>query len=305
LEESLETKTTEQPAETSSIVEAANLLIKARELVTRAETVRSQGQRATAKRLYRTALEGVPALNSAYNALTEINRREANEAVESRISTGNALIESGDVEEAVAQYRSALNAGTAADETLTDRAVGNIIQVLSQREQRNIAEKNSDITSLRQRISELLRESQEREEAIAELNSTLEERNRNISELRTDIDRREEEIAGLEDTVDRKNGEIDRLEEQIASRENRIESLTESLEDKTSEAERLSETLEGKEGETGSLSATIEEKNERITELSEDVQELNNRLEEVQTELRASRRGLSQRNETINSLQRE
>lgn len=305
LKESLETKTTEQPAETSSIVDAANLLLDARELVTRADTVRSQGQRATAKRLYKAALEEVPALNSAYNALAEINRREANEAVESRISTGNALIENGNVDEAVEQYRSALNEGTAADEALADRAVGNIIQVLSQREQRNIAEKNSDITALEQRISELIRENQEREGTIAELNSTIDERNRTITELRTAIDRREGEIAGLEETVNRKNGEIDRLEEQIASREKRIESLSESLEDKTSEAERLSETLEGKEGETGSLSAAIEEKNERISELGEDIQELNIRLEEVQTELRASRRGLSRRNETINSLQSE
>ena len=274
LEESLETKTTEQPAETSSIVEAANLLIKARELATRADTVRSQGQRATAKRLYKAALEGVPALNSAYKALTEINRREANEAVESRISEGNALIENGNVDEAVRQYRSALTAGTAAgtaaDEELTDRAVGNIIQVLSQREQRSIAERDQTIT-----------------------------------ELRAAIEGREEEMARLEETINRKDGEIDRLEEQIASREKRIEGLSESLEDKTSEAERLSETLAGKKGETGSLSATIEEKNERISELSEDIQELNNRLEEVQTELKGSQRLASQRNETINSLQSE
>lgn len=290
LKEHLETKTTETPVETTSIVEAANLLIGARELVERGNEALSEGQQKMAKRLYTTALTEVPALYKAYTELQIIERNEYTELVDEKIAKGNRLLEEGNIDAAISQYREGITAATGAEANVTTRAAGNIVQVLTGRERRSVEEKEREIARLNNRIERLVVSVEEletavaaRNENIASLQEQIDSRDKRITSLSGIIEERNSDMKRLSTSIDERNSSIEQLRSEITRQKNEIESLTDRLSDKTLEAERLSRSLTGREGEAGELSKSIQEKDTRLSELSEEVLRLKDEIDRLET----------------------
>lgn len=233
LRENVETKTGPQVSETSSLVEAANMMLAAREIVSRGEAAFNEGDIDDARRLYLKALQEIPSLNRAYLGLSGIESQKRAAEISSGVAEGETRLLQGDIQEAVVQFRTAALSGDPGNEELVGQAVDGIQKALGVREEGLLSVKDRTIDNLEKqidkknkdlRIAEQNSEKQERE--IQELIADKRSLNENISELNEQIDTLDE---NFKETIKETGREKEMLLSEIEEKNERVESLQETL----------------------------------------------------------------------------
>lgn len=223
LKENLETKSVQPEERDSSLLEAANQAVNAREIAARAEQARNEGRLDDAKRLYSRALESIPALNRAYSGLRAIENNQTAGEIQSSIEAARALLEEGSREESLAEFKRAALMSAGSRSGLAEEAVNGMETILRRelaaaademesavgaREDR-ITELGATLTQSRRRIAALTEDLEESEEELAELKSVLNERQTELDGAdAAEIRERDRKIAEL-------NGEIEELRESV------------------------------------------------------------------------------------------
>jgi hypothetical protein len=143
------------PAETrdASLLDAANLVINAREIVNRGNAAREEGRLEEAERIYTRALETIPEMNAAYTSLRSIEENRTAGAIRGRIEAAEEL--RGEIaarEERISALRAELAEA-----------------------RQNLADAGETLEEARSRISALTEAAETDEEAVSGLRSRIEE----------------------------------------------------------------------------------------------------------------------------------
>ncbi|RKX73031.1 MAG: hypothetical protein DRP87_19660 [Spirochaetes bacterium] len=292
LEKSIETETSRKDIETTSIIEAANLLIGARELVARADQAQSEGDRDKARRLYSQALQGIPSVSKALDSLKTIETEERMAAFRTLIEKARSESQEGDVESAVENYRQAAINAPRDNRELLLRALNGIEEELKRREAARIAEKEADIEELEGRIEDLRRDISQKESEIALLNETVENARKEKENLSA---QNEQVIANLEE-------KIELLSEEVTEKKAQIDSLSGELAERKEEIDALRDDVAEKESRLSSLQAELAEKESSVSDLKTELSQKESAIEELETELSArieELEGIKEQNETL------
>ena len=221
LRETLETRAADPAAETKSLLEAANLLVRAREIVSQADAASDAGDVEESRRLYRQALEAVPALNRAYKSIRTIEENRSGRAIRQAVTDAQNALQKGDREAALAGFRQAAFMGAGSFEPLMRDALMGLERVyaleadeaIEAREGR-LTGKDKTIRKLNGQITRLEEELEELEAEKAAYEEEIEKRSAEAGESERELN---EKVASLEQSVAEKEERIGELEEEIAS----------------------------------------------------------------------------------------
>ena len=244
LRETLETRTANPAAETKSLLEAANLLVTAREIVSQADAASDAGDVEESRRLYRQALEAVPALNRAYKSIRTIEENRSGRAIRQAVTDAQNALREGDREAALAGFRQAAFMGAGSFEPLMRDALMGLERVFAL----------------------------DADEAIEAREGRLTEKDETIRRLNGEIGRLEEELEELETEKAAYEEQIEELGTENAAYEAEIEK-------RTAEAGESEQELNAK---LASLEQSVAEKEERIGELEEEIASLREAADETE-----------------------
>jgi predicted nucleic acid-binding Zn-ribbon protein len=159
-------------AETASLAQTASLVTEIREIVGQANDLSTGGQREQALELYREAIELVPEISTAYQAVLSEENRSLQSDLETQVGQAEAAI----AQELEAEYAAQLSEL----ETRLSEEIQALEAELSSRDQ-TIARRDAVIAS--------------RDGEIVQLNSEIETLNTDIIALRAEIAQRDEAIS--------------------------------------------------------------------------------------------------------------
>jgi ParB family chromosome partitioning protein len=159
-------------AETASLAQTASLVTEIREIVGQANDLSTGGQREQALELYREAIELVPEISTAYQAVLSEENRSLQSDLETQVGQAEAAI----AQELEAEYAAQLSEL----ETRLSEEIQALETELSSRDQ-TIARRDAAITS--------------RDGEIAGLNADIDDLNEEIAALQADIAQRDETLA--------------------------------------------------------------------------------------------------------------
>jgi ParB family chromosome partitioning protein len=159
-------------AETASLAQTASLVTEIREIVGQANDLSTGGQREQALELYREAIELVPEISTAYQAVLSEENRSLQSDLETQVGQAEAAI----AQELEAEYAAQLSEL----ETRLSEEIQALETELSSRDQ-TIARRDAVITS--------------RDGEIAGLNADIDDLNEEIAALQADIAQRDETLA--------------------------------------------------------------------------------------------------------------
>ncbi|MFP4561978.1 MAG: hypothetical protein ACLFRY_01595 [Spirochaetia bacterium] len=216
LRENLEAQAAPAATRDASLLDAANLVVNAREVVNRGNSAREEGRFEEAERIYTRALETIPAMNEAYTALRSIEENRTAGAIRGRIEAAEELLSEGNTDDALEEFRQAAVMAAGPRSNLAEEAVSGIETALSR-------EAAAEAEELESRLeSELRRETGSREERIRALEADLAEARQNLAEARESLEETRERVTALTE-------ETETDEEAVSGLKSRIEELQEEL----------------------------------------------------------------------------
>ncbi len=294
IKESLETKAAGPSTETKSLLEAANLVVTARNLVEQANEAAEAGDQEEAKRLYTQALQAVPAVNRAYRSIRSIEENQTAGAIRGVVDEARRLLEEGNRDESLQLFRQAALMSAGANEQLASDAVTGVERIYT-------LENRDDVQIREERIANQEETIDIQEQAIVELEEKLQEKD-DALELRADIiARRDDSIEELEGTVETLNAEIEDLEETKDEKEATIETLQGEIVQKSDAVEALQKELD-------TLQSSLSSGDEQISALQDEIAKLKEEMEQVSSgrgDNAAFTRQLEEKNEKITALQNQ
>ncbi len=232
--------------ETTSLVQAANMVLSVREIVARGEAARTKGNLVDAERLFDRAIREIPSITTAYSGLNVIQEQQEAARVNAFLEEGDSYLATGDLENAVNRYQEAAVEPAGTNGELVRQALNGIQRSLGVREDGRIAVVNQEIDRLEEEISRGEQTIREREDKIDELNSDIESLYQDIEDLEDEIvalNRSigvgEEEIADLNQKIRLKEAEIVQITEEKRSLESSLEDLASRFVQARRRAERL------------------------------------------------------------------
>ena len=258
LRETLETRTANPAAETKSLLEAANLLVTAREIVSQADAASDAGDVEESRRLYRQALEAVPALNRAYKSIRTIEENRSGRAIRQAVTDAQNALREGDREAALAGFRQAAFMGAGSFEPLMRDALMGLERVFALDADEAIEAREGRLT--------------EKDETIRRLNGE-------IGRLEEELEELETEKAAYEEQIEELGTEKAAYEEQIEKLEAENAAYEAEIEKRTAEAGESEQELNAK---LASLEQSVAEKEERIGELEEEIASLREAADETE-----------------------
>lgn len=275
LRETLETKAAKPAVETKSLLEGANLLVKAREIVAKADAASEAGDVEESRRLYRQALEAVPALNRAYKSIRTIEENRSGSAIRKVVTDAQAALREGEREAALAGFRRAAFMGAGAYEPLMRDALMGLERVYALELNEEITERDETIDILEEQIAGLQKRVEEQRELLAAREAAIAEGAEDVADL-------EERIETLEREIEEKERELSNtaaaFEQEAEEKEQRISGLEEeiaALRDAAEKAEAAAPTAPAAEGISG------DERDEQIRRLEAELAEKEYQLESV------------------------
>jgi chromosome segregation ATPase len=227
------------PAETgdASLLDAANLVVNAREIVGRGNAAREEGRLQEAERIYTRALEAIPAMNQAYTALRSLEENRTAGAIRGRIEAAEELLSGGETEEALEEFRQAAVMSAGPRSNLAEEAVSGVETVLrrSAAAEREALESELDgelrsaVASREERITALQADLTEARQNLAEARENLEESRARVSALTEETETEEEAVTELQDRVDELQEELRLARAAAATRPEPFEATPEEV----------------------------------------------------------------------------
>ena len=306
LENTLEETPSEVESTPASIVDAANMLLGARELITRGDEAKESGNPEDAARFYQKALTSVPSVSRAYSSLTILENQEQKQEMESIIRKAEGYAGEGNIEQAVETFKEAALAGAGAQGPLTEEAVEQLTGLLAQREEAALTAKDDQIAQLQQTIDN-------RETRIAELQQAIKNGEDAIEGLNTQLAQLEEQLYGAENTnanlneeIDNRNSTISELKDSITDMETRVSSLQTEMEAlKEENRETISQYEERIAALNESSTTDLSDKDQRISDLQNKLAQLEEENAELLTSLEATREKLAKEEEGREKAEQE
>ena len=291
IKDTLETKAAEKSTETKSLLEAANLVVTARNLVQKANEAAEAGDREEAKRLYTQALEAVPAVNRAFKSIRNIEETQTAGAIRGIVEEARSILEEGNREEALQLFRQAALMSAGVNEQLALDAVTGVERVYVLNNRDDVRVREEKITGLEETVDIQEQTIEEQEEAIAVREDIVARRDETVEEQKQRIEGYEAEIEENTETIETLESEIAAREEQLASLQGemedeiaRLKSTVSTLRDENVEKEQRIQELTAGNADIRRLTNTAEEKDAEISALRQQVATLSNRLRRAQGE---------------------
>lgn len=281
IQDNIETQAADTGAETRSLLDAANLVVTARNIVARADAAAEAGDQEEAGRLYRQALEAVPTVNRAFRSIRSIEENQTAGAIRGIVDEARTILAEGNREEALQLFRQAALMSAGVNEQLALDAVTGVERVY-------VLNNRDDVNALNEDIADLEETVTIQEQAIAELEDTAEKLRETIAEqeeaiaLREDIvSRRDETIEELQsriaentETIEDLRGDIAGFEDEIGTKEEELAALQEELETAEANLSSADERMGELQDEIGSLEAEIAALESEVADLTEANREL-------------------------------
>lgn len=306
LEDTLQETPSEAESTPSSIVDAANMLLGARELITRADQEREGGNLEDAARLYQKALAGIPSVSQAYSSLSALENQERKEEMESIIRRAEGYAGEGDIEQAVQTYKEAAVAGAGAQEPLTEAAVEQIAGLLREREQTALAVKDEQIAELQQTIETRESRIAELQQAIRNGEDAIEGLNTQLAQLKTELIDAEDTNTDLNEEIEEKDSSITELQDNISTLETRVSSLQTEMETlKEENQETIAQYEERLASLQESSTTDLSDKDERISELRRALTQLEEENSELLASLETTKERLAKEEEARETAEQE
>lgn len=245
----------------TSLTRAAEILIAARQSAEYGSEAEKEGSLYDAKRYYNEALEKLPQIAKAVDNLNSIETSDRAVISNEYFNLGNKAIGSGQVNEAIRQYRAAA-IGTAPDniDSLTkaidgiEKAIQEESDKLEARNVKTITDLNSELDSKESILDELNantdtleKYNEELEIAKSTLEKTVSDIDKSEEELKNSVDALSTKVEESENTIDQLNVEISESAKKIdeLNTEARKSAFTiETLTKKAARASRRAEDLE-------------------------------------------------------------
>ena len=318
LEENLSKESASAEADTSSLLENANLVVAARELVQRADTAANQGDRETARTLYTQALGVVPALNRAYRNIRTIEETQSSGAIRELVITGQQQLQEGRRGDALNSFRQAALLSAGMNQDMAEDAIDGL-QLIYERQRRLevadreqiIADRNAVILRNEDLLNERREELEELQQVLEGVRDELAGKEEESEQRAAVIEERDETIARLEGERNRLREEIDALTLSLEDEGSAVSELTGRIDDLSSEIETLTEELEAREEEVTTLTSDNNDLNEeisrlqtRIDELEQESSALAGRGELTDDEINELREELARKDDEIERLAR-
>ncbi len=231
----------------TSLTRAAEVLLSARQSVEYGTVAEVEGNQYDAKRFYNEALSTLPKIAIAVESLNVIESNDRNARSGEYLSLANKAIGSGQLNEAIKQYRAAAM-GIAPDNMETLSAAINGIEQALKKDKENLT------SATKKELEELETSSKE---TITGLNSELDTKEEMLDKLTTNLEAFESSNAELE-------SEKSRLEQTVAEIGTKEEELKNNVEVLTSQVEDSLKTIE-------QLNLKAEESAKAITTLKTEV----------------------------------
>ena len=290
LENTLEETPSEVESTPASIVDAANMLLGARELITRGDEAKESGNPEDAARFYQKALTSIPSVSRAYSSLTTLENQEQKQEMESIIRKAEGYAGEGNIEQAVETFKEAALAGAGAQGPLTEEAVEQLTGLLVQREVAALTAKDDQIAQLQQTIDN-------RETRIAELQQAIQNGEDAIEGLNTQLVQVEEQLnsaentnANLNEEIDNRDSTISELKDSITDMETRVSSLQTEMEVlKEENRETIAQYEERIAALNESSTTDLSDKDQRISDLQNKLAQLEEENAELLTSLEEAR----------------
>lgn len=211
----------------TSMTRAAEVLLSARQSVEYGADAEREGNQYEAKRFYNEALSTLPQIAKAVENLNIIETSNRTAMSGEYLTLGNQALGSGQLNEAIKQYRAAAM-GTAPDNTETlSTAINGIERTLTQDKEKLAAATKKDLQDLETST----------EETIEGLNSELNTKGEAIDKLTVDLESIENSNAELK-------SEKNRLEQTVADNDKNVEEIKNDVEILTARVEDSEQTIE-------------------------------------------------------------
>jgi peptidoglycan hydrolase CwlO-like protein len=217
----------------TSLTRAAEVLLSARQSAEYGTEAEKTGSIYEAKRFYNEALASLPQISKAVENLNSIEARDRTALSSEYLDLGNKAIGSGQLNEAIKQYRSAA-LGTVPDniESLS-RAIDGIEQALKEDNEKLLSAANKDLQNLKSdsdsTLNELTSELKTKEAALEKLRTDVESLESSKTELEAEKSLLEESVAATDKNEEELLNNVDTLSTQIEDSKKTIDQLNQKI----------------------------------------------------------------------------
>ncbi|WP_319478251.1 hypothetical protein [Marispirochaeta aestuarii] len=241
LQEDIRSEMNAETADTGGLVNAAQRLFNARELISRGEAALEAGREEEARNLFQEAVAALPSVRSAVSRIADLDARERRSQALQLLEQGNRLIGGGDTAGAIQAYRDAASAIAEENDDTLQETLDRLQEAVTQGTSAALAAENeARVEELRReyedRIVELTEISLASEEEtsgrlaqalnrVEELEGLLEQGNRRIRDLETSLQQERDLIAEGREILEKERREAAEFQATIASLEQEIREL--------------------------------------------------------------------------------
>jgi hypothetical protein len=276
LRDEIRTGLNAESADTGDLVDAAQRLFNARELIALGETALSAGREEEARGHFQEAIAALPSIRSAVTRIEDLESRQRRSEALENLARGEALLREGDTEEAIQAYRAAASVVARDNDETIQQSLNLLEEAVSQRTGSVLAAEHGEtVEELRQsyeaRILELTEISLASEEEIAgSLASAL---NR-VESLESELDQRNQRIQELESALQEERSLIAEGREILETEQEQAAEYQAAIAALEQEIRELRSTPAGVSAEAAAslraeYEADVQAKDSRIRELSE------------------------------------
>ncbi|MBN2048826.1 MAG: hypothetical protein JW760_00155 [Spirochaetales bacterium] len=249
LKRDIESKTYKEDTDTSSMVEAAEALLAAREIARRGAEAMESGNPEEAEDYYTRALASLPAIHQAYKDLETIRQNTVSETLATRNAAALTFLAAGNHEAALAEFRTALLSGGGEFPEAYSQTVKGLEESMTARQTAALATKDRQLAA----------KTAEDKKALESLKS----------ELEAQIAALEEELAGLETLLSENEEKLALSQEDLAAVKEQHEAALKELQDL--HTQELTEKDAAFEEEKIKLTTEIEGLNEKVQNLTAEI----------------------------------
>lgn len=258
----------------SSMTKAAEILISARQSVEFGNEAEKTGSPYDAKRFYNEALTSLPQIARAVENLTLIESSDKNSIANEYINLGNKAIGTGQLNEAIRQFRAAVLGVAPNNPESVTTAIDGIEKALRQ-------DKNRLAASSDKEISDLNSELDTKETVIDELTADFSSLESNKLELENSNTELESEKTRLEQTVADNDKTLEEQKKSLASLSNRVEESENTIDQLNLNAIETAKTIEDLNAEARKTAYSIDALTKKAARATSRAENLENELNDA------------------------
>jgi DNA repair exonuclease SbcCD ATPase subunit len=252
----------------TSMTRAAEVLLSARQSAEYGIEAESEGSFYDAKRFYNDALATLPQISKAIESLKDIEFSDRIAISSEYLNLGNTAIGSGQLNEAIKQYRAAAIGAAPDNNELLTRAIDGIEQAIQQDKDKVLNSVKEDLQALKS----------DGEDTIQALNSEIDVSKKDIEKLNSDLALLENNKSLLEQTV----ADIDKREEEL---KNSIDTLSSKVEESAKTIDQLNNDMADSTKTIDTLNIEARKAAFTIETLDKKAARATNRAENLEIEL--------------------